>query len=104
MEALVGPVVVRDPGRGDVDARFVVLGVGDGRHVRAMWREVEEPDYQVQGDPSGFSLGFVDMKTKVAFQYMLLIQGDPSCLGLGLGLLRFWLFHDLPDSALVDER
>ena len=27
----------------------------------------------VQGEPSGCSLGFIDMKKKVAFQYMLLI-------------------------------
>ena len=51
VEALVGPVIVGDPGRGDVDARILVLGVGDGRHMRAVRGEVEEPDYQLQGDP-----------------------------------------------------
>ena len=43
VKARVCPVVVGDPRRGDVDARIVVLGVGDRRHVRAVRREVEEP-------------------------------------------------------------
>ena len=47
VEAIVGPVVVGDARRGDVDTSVLVLLVGDGRHVRAVRREVQEPGVAV---------------------------------------------------------
>ena len=47
VEAIVGPVVVGDARRGDIDTSVLVLLVGDGRHVRAVRCEVQEPGWRL---------------------------------------------------------
>ena len=57
----------------------------------------------VQGDPSGSSQPPVDIKTKVAFQYMIVIPKHNFCFNVNWRLGNYLIGHPVSQNSFKPE-